>query len=174
VLGYLLNDFFERMFARPVAAAGFLLATAALLSLSERFGKQVVGRAQALPPVDALLIGLAQAAAMLPGISRSGATIAAGLFRGMERSQAARFSFLLGIPVVVGAGVFEIAHLVSSGGLGQAAPSLAIGFAAALGVGIGSIRFLMRQLKRGRLYPYAVYCAGFGLVCLVVAAVRAM
>jgi len=170
-LGYVLNDFFEEMFARPVPAAAFLLVTALLLAGSERFGRRD-RTLEGLAWVDALIVGLAQAAAILPGISRSGSTIAAGLGRRLERASAARFSFLLSVPVVLGAGLFKLVDLSSAGRLAEAAPALIVGFVVALGVGTVSIRFLMRQLRAGRLYPYAIYCAVAGVGCLIVAAVR--
>ena len=92
LIGYLLEGFFEGMFAQPVPAAGFLLLTATLLVLSERMGRRERDL-EALNWSDVVLIGLAQALAILPGISRSGATIAAGLALGLRREQAARFSF---------------------------------------------------------------------------------
>jgi undecaprenyl-diphosphatase len=126
----------------------------------------------ALSWTDAALVGLAQAAAILPGISRSGATIAAGLGRGLERVAAARYSLLLSVPIVLGAGLVKIVDLAESGGLSAAAPALLVGFVASLGVGIIAIRFLMRHLQGGRLYPFAVYCAAVGMGCLVLVAVR--
>ena len=170
-LGYLFEDFFEYMFSRPTAVAGVLLLTASLLALSEWLGhrRRELDR---LTWVDALLIGLAQAAAIFPGISRSGATIAAGLGRGLKRVSAARFSFLLGTPIVLGAGLLQVVDLLSSGGLADVTTSLVVSFLAAFAVGFGCIRFLMRHLERGRLYPYAIYCAVAGAGCLVVAVLR--
>jgi len=171
LIGYLLEDFFEGMFARPVAAAGFLLVTAALLVASERWGR----RQRALSSLgwlDALVVGLAQALAIFPGISRSGATIAAGLGRGLRRETAARFSFLLATPIILGAGLLEIVDLVQVGDLAAQAPALVVGFVAASGVGFGCIHFLLRYLQRRRLYPFAVYCAAVGVACLLVALAR--
>ncbi len=171
VIGYLLDDFFEGMFARPVAAANFLLVTAALLVASERWGRRERGLATLTWP-DALLVGLAQAVAIFPGISRSGATIAAGLSRGLQREPAARFSFLLATPIILGAGLLKLIDLAHAGGLGAQAPTLGVGFAAAAAVGLGCIHFLLRYLQNRRLYPFAVYCAAAGVACLLVALVR--
>ncbi len=171
--GWLLEDFFEGMFARPVAAAGFLLVTAALLTASERFGRHE-HNLDKLVWLDALLIGLAQALAILPGISRSGATIAAGLACGLRREPAARFSFLLATPIILGAGLLKIVGLAQMGGLAAQTPTLVAGFVASSVVGFGCIHFLLRYLQRRRLYPFAVYCAVAGLACLPVALVRGM
>ena len=170
-LGYLLEDFFEKMFSRPAAAAAFLLVTAALLGASERYGRRERDLDTLTWP-DAVLIGLAQALAILPGISRSGATIAAGLARGLRRAAAARFSFLLATPIVLGAGVFKILDLAQAGSLSAQVPALAIGFLIAGVVALGCIHFLMRYLQSRRLYSFAIYCASAGVACLVVWLVR--
>jgi undecaprenyl-diphosphatase len=171
LIGYLLEDFFEEMFARPVAAAGFLLITAALLAASERLGRRQRDL-DTLNWLDALLIGLAQASAIFPGISRSGSTIAAGLTRGLRRESAARFSFLLATPIILGAGLFKVADLAQAGSLAAQAPVLVAGFASAGVVGFGCIHFLMRYLQRRPLYSFAIYCAAGGIVCLLVAIAR--
>ena len=171
LIGYLLNDFFESMFGRPAAAAGFLLVTAVILALSERLGRRERGL-DTLTWRDALLVGLAQALAILPGISRSGSTIAAGLARGLRRKPAARFSFLLATPIILGAGLLQVLDLVQMGGWAGQAPALVVGFVAAGAVGLSCIHFLMRYLQHRRLYPFAVYCAVAGVVCLLVPLVR--
>ena len=171
VIGWLLEDFFESMFARPVAAAAFLLLTAALLTASERLGRRE-SDLDTLTWPDAVLVGLAQALAIFPGVSRSGSTIAAGLGRGLQREPAARFSFFLATPIILGAGLLQVVDLVQVGGLGAQAPALVTGFVAAAVVGFGCIHFLLRYLQRRRLYPFAVYCAALGVACLVLALVR--
>jgi len=173
LIGYLLEDFFEGMFARPVAAAGFLLVTAALLSASERLGRHERDLDTLAWP-DALIVGLGQALAIFPGISRSGATIAAGLARGLRREHAARFSFLLATPIILGAGLFKVMDLAQIGGLATQVPLLVVGFLSAGLVGFGCIHFLLRYLQRRRLYPFAIYCAAAGVACLLVALVRGM
>ena len=171
LFGYFLEDFFERMFARPVAAAGFLLVTAILLTASERLGRRQRGLDE-LDWRDALVIGLGQALAIFPGISRSGATIAAGLALGLEREPAAHFSFLLATPIVLGAGLLKVVELAQTGGLEAQAPALVLGFVASAVVGFVCVHLLLRYLQRRRLYPFAVYCALFGLLSLVISMVR--
>lgn len=177
LVGWLLEDFFEGMFARPVAAAGFLLVTATFLTLAEAVAGRSgagseTGRRPALSWVDALLIGLAQAVAILPGISRSGATIAAGMGRGLTRESAARFSFLLSTPVILGAGLLQLMDLAGTGGLAAQAPTLILGFLSALAAGLACIHFLLRYLQRRPLYPFALYCVLFGMAGLLVALFR--
>lgn len=171
VIGFLLEDFFESLFGKPVWVSVFLLVTAGLLALSERMGKGIRGLND-LRGVDALVIGLGQATAIAPGISRSGATIAMGLFRGLQRPAAARFSFLLATPIILGAGLFKLQDLFSAPDPVAQIPALVAGFLAAAISGYLCIWGLLRYLKYGKLYPFAVYCACFGVFCLAVAFFR--
>jgi undecaprenyl-diphosphatase len=168
LVGYLLEDFFESAFARPAAAAGFLLVTAILLSTTEWLGRRERD-IDHLSWIDALLVGLGQAFAIFPGISRSGATIAAGLARGVKRAPAARFSFLLATPIILGAGGLKVLDLAQAGNLLPHAPALITGFLAAGVVGYACIHLLLRYLQNRRLYPFAVYCTCFGVACLIIA-----
>lgn len=177
--GALLEDFFEGMFARPAAAAGFLLLTAAILTLAElewaRRSSNPDGAPRALSAIswlDALTVGLVQALAILPGVSRSGTTIAAGLGRGLEREAAARFSFLLSAPIILGAGAMQLVQLAHTGTLAKEVPSLAIGFLTALVSGLAAIHFLLAYVRRRPLYLFALYCVLLGILGLVVAALR--
>jgi undecaprenyl-diphosphatase len=167
VIGYLLESFFESLFGAPQWASLFLLVTAAALTLSEWQGKRT-REMSALRWPDALVIGLAQAVAIAPGISRSGMTMAAGLLRGVQRPDAARFSFLLATPVILGAGLFKLLDVSSSSTLGAQALTLIAGFVAAAISGFVCIRFLLRYLRRGKLYPFAIYCTLLGVLGLVV------
>ena len=169
--GFFLESFFEDLFGKPVAAASLLLVTASLLAFSEWVGR----RERPLSDIgwlDALLIGLAQALAILPGISRSGATIATGLARGIQRQTAARFSFLLSAPVIIGAGLLKLFDLFQAGGLGELAGALIIGFVAAAISGYLCIRWLLNYLARRPLHIFAAYCLGFGLFNLALALIR--
>jgi len=169
LIGYALDEFFERMFQQETAAAAFLLVTATFLFITERLGRRERDLEQ-ITWLDALLIGLGQAVAIFPGISRSGATIATGLARGLEREPAARFSFLLATPVILGAGAFKILDLAQAGDLSGQLPVLVVGFLGAGVVGFGCIHFLLRYLQHHRLYPFAIYCAALGILSLIIAA----
>jgi undecaprenyl-diphosphatase len=171
VIGYLLEAFFESLFGQPAWVSLFLLVTACLLALSERLGRRTRTLGE-LRWLDALLIGLGQAAAIAPGISRSGSTIAAGLLRGVQRAAAARFSFLLATPIILGAGLLQLVDLFGTPDPLAQFPALAAGFAAAAISGYLCISFLLRYLQRGKLYPFAVYCAAMGVLCLVVVWLR--
>lgn len=171
LIGLLLEDFFESLFSAPVWVSVFMLVTAALLALSERLGSRTREMGD-LRWTDSLAIGLGQAAAIAPGISRSGATIAAAVFRGLERPAAARFSFLLSTPIILGAGLFQLVDLASAPDALAQVPVLVAGFLAAALSGYVCIWALLRYLERGRLYPFAVYCAYVGVCCLIVAWLR--
>jgi len=112
---------------------------------------------------QALLVGLLQAIALLPGISRSGATIAAGLGVGLNRSAAATFAFLLAIPAIAGAGVLEGIDVLQEGSTGTSLVSLAVGFVVALAVGLVALRLLIRWVEQGRLAMFAYYLVPLGI-----------
>jgi len=164
--GTLAGDFFEGLFSAPRTVALLLMVTAFILALSEWFGR-FRRKSGSLSPGEAFLIGVGQALAIAPGISRSGATIAAGVLLGLKRDEAARFSFLLSFPVILGAGVLELGKLWRSGSLSGSWQLLAVGFVAAAVSGYVSIAFLLSFLRRRRLYVFALYCLALGLVGLL-------
>jgi hypothetical protein len=191
----LLKDLVEQAFASPAASAGFLLLTATLLGLSEvlhrRQGARPIAQSVAaetpgsaamgtrdaledLQPADALFIGAAQALALFPGISRSGSTIAAGLTRGLPRPQAARFSFLMSVPIMLGAGLVAGADLASLTDAAALLPPLTVGFVSAAVVGFLAIRWLLRFLARRSLWVFSAYCALAGLAGLGLSLARTM
>ncbi len=120
-----------------------------------------------LRPSQALTIGLAQAVAILPGISRSGSTIVAGLLLGLRRDSAATFSFLLAIPAIGGACVLEVADLVKQGTNGLEPRVMILGAAVSFAVGLISLRWLLEWLNRGRLYQFGLWCIAVGIGVLV-------
>jgi undecaprenyl-diphosphatase len=164
--GYLLEDFFSRVFEAPIVAAYFLLVTAGILTIAEAVGKRTRTLEKIRLP-DALVVGIAQAVAILPGISRSGATISAGVLLGFERDAAARYSFLLGAPIILGAGLLQLPQALKAGNEGAGLPSLLVGFLVAAGVGYLCVSYLLRYLRRGSLYPFAAYCAVAGLLAAI-------
>ncbi len=169
--GLLLKDWVEAAFGRPAVVSGFLLVTAALLLVSERVGRRSRGLV-ALRVSDSLWIGLAQALALFPGISRSGATISAGLVRDLERPEAARFSFLMSIPVMLGAGAVALNDLAGVPSMGALVPALIAGAVTAAVTGYLSIRWLLGYLARRPLTLFAGYCAVVGLAGLTLSLLR--
>lgn len=113
---------------------------------------------------DAIVVGVAQAFALIPGISRSGATISAGNGQRFRPTEAARFSFLLGIPAIAGASILSLPDVVAAGSFGM---ELVVGMVAAGVSGYAAIAFLLRSLNRIGLYPFAVYCFIVGTLTVV-------
>jgi len=168
LMGYVGEGFFESLFAAPVWVAGLLLVTGLILALSEWLGQRRKEPHQ-LTFLDSIIIGIAQGCAIAPGISRSGATMAVGLFRGLKREAAARYSFLLSAPIIFGAGLLQLLDLFEMGNAIAHLPPLVLGFLAAAISGYLCIRFLLSYLQRGRLYVFAIYCWLAGGVSLLVA-----
>jgi undecaprenyl-diphosphatase len=171
LIGFLWKDFFESLFGSPGRVAALLLVTGAILALSERLSKRQRSMSD-LNWLDSVLIGLAQACAIAPGISRSGATIAMGLLRGVKREAAARYSFLLATPIIFGAGLLQLVELFQAGAVGAQLLPLITGFLAAAISGYLCIRFLLSYLQRGRLYVFAIYCWAAGIVSLTLFLMR--
>jgi len=155
VIGLLFMDFFEGLFKNITVVSLMLLATGILLFVAERFRRG--GRKEGeLTLADALIVGTVQGCAIIPGISRSGSTIAALLLKGVDGETAARFSFLLALPAVIGAA------LLSAGDLGEVAaghiPLYLAGTGIAFLSGLLSIHLLLAVIRRRRLIGFALYC----------------
>jgi undecaprenyl-diphosphatase len=179
VIGLLGQDWIEAMYhpagATPdrviVAVAVALIALALLLLAAERIARHVRGMDSLRVP-DAVAIGFAQAAALIPGVSRSGATITAGLWRGLTRADAARFSFLLGTPIVAAAGAKGLYDTLSSGLDARQLGVFAVGLAASGLAGFAAIWGLLRYLQRASTLVFIAYRIGLGIVLLVLVILR--
>ena len=171
IAGVLFRDPVERAFGSPVAAALFLLVTAAFLVIAERFGKRN-RLLESVTWLDALIIGLFQAVSLLPGISRSGSTITGGMLRNLDRTSAARFSFLMSVPVMLGAGTLAVYDLIQSPSFSAQIPTLVAGFITAFIVGYLAIRWLLAFLVKRPLYLFAIYCVAVSVVVLLISIVR--
>ncbi len=171
VIGLLFKDFFEAAFASPIATGALLSFTALLLFTAERFGSRRKNL-EKLTWFDALIIGFWQAVAILPGVSRSGATISGAMYNGFDRTGAARFSFLMSIPVMLGAGAVALKDIFEMGNVAAELPAITIGFIAAAIFGYICIRWLLRYLQNHTLYIFAAYCLAFSLLTVVVGLVR--
>ncbi|ORJ57676.1 undecaprenyl-diphosphate phosphatase [Geothermobacter hydrogeniphilus] len=164
IIGLTFKETFEGLFDNIPLVASMLLVTGTLLFICERFrnGRRDESR---LTAVDAILVGIAQGLSIMPGISRSGSTIATLLLRGVEGETAARFSFLLALPAVGGATLLSIRDLqqVATGTL----PAYLAGATAAFIVGLFSIHLLMGVIRRRRLAAFGIYCWAVGLLVLL-------
>lgn len=164
--GYLLKDAVEFLFKMPLLQAAIRLFSAAiLLSLAERLTRKN-RKLDSMTWLDALVVGLVQIIAVFPGASRSGSTISGGLFRGFDRPAAARFAFLMYVPVMLAAGGYEMLALLKMPNLTEFLPLLATGFVTAAIVGWFAIKWLINYLGKHSLYIFASYCAILGAIVL--------
>jgi undecaprenyl-diphosphatase len=165
VVGLLFRKQFEAYYENKVLASGMLLVTAAWLFLSERLGRERHALLEA-PLWKILLVGLAQACALLPGVSRSGSTIGAGYLGGLRREDAVRFSFFLGAIAILGALAIKTRDVVGSQVELPIVP-IGIGVAVSFGVSLAAIKVVEKLSVRGRFSWFALYCAVAGVAGLI-------
>ncbi|HQT75582.1 MAG TPA: undecaprenyl-diphosphate phosphatase [Rhodopila sp.] len=171
VLGFLLEKFFRGLFGSPAVAAAFLIVNGFLLMFGERLRGEARGQRvlSTLTRMDAFTIGCWQCTALIPGISRSGATIVGGLLRGINHEGSAHFSFLIATPIILGATVLEVPKLMHAQ---VPAGVLSLSLIAAVVAGITALLstiFLMRYFRQHdswALNPFAYYCVAAGVVSL--------
>jgi undecaprenyl-diphosphatase len=174
LLGLLLEHKLRSVFASPQSAAFFLILNGLLL-----FGAEALRRRAPQTEVDddtriaqemsfpqSFLVGAAQAIALIPGFSRSGATMAGGLLVGLSHKDAARFAFLLATPIIGAAAILKLPELAGAQGDGIRGQALVASLAAGVAAWF-SVRFLMKYFETRTLIPFAVWSVGFGLVCTV-------
>jgi undecaprenyl-diphosphatase len=165
VAGLLLDDLIGGVFRSPYVIAASLIGVGILIALAEKFTKHT-RTWKDMTFKDAMLIGLAQAFALIPGTSRSGATITMGLFLGLERADAARFSFLLGFPVIFGSAVFKLKDVAHDPTMAAQLPMMGVGVAASAISGYLCIRFLMRFLQTNTMMVFVAYRIVLGVIIL--------
>jgi undecaprenyl-diphosphatase len=167
LMGYFLQPYFEKAFESLLVVGIGLLITGAVLKLSENIAERSLNMKEIRETSygDVLFIGLLQGIAIVPGISRSGSTIAGGLLAGLDRTFAARYSFLVAIPVILGAGLVQLKDLPGNGVTGSWIPYL-VGFAAAAVFGYLAIQVVMKLVRNGRLSIFSYYCWAVGIVTL--------
>jgi undecaprenyl-diphosphatase len=169
ILGFVFNKFFRDLFASPLVVAGILVLNGLMLLVAERLKGFGTRPLSGLTMKDALVIGCWQCGALFPGISRSGATIVGGMLRGVDHEDSAHFSFLIALPIIVGATVLEVPHLLRAS-VAPGVLSLAVVAAVVAGVvAYASTWFLMRYFRehdKWALNPFGYYCVAFGLVSL--------
>jgi len=163
IVGLAFKDYIELAFASPRWSAGMLLATAAIL-IPTKWAKEEDGE---LNLIRTIIVGLAQAVAIMPGISRSGSTISAGMFSGISKSEAAEFSFLLSIPAILGAAVLETPEFIADLSNKQLGINYLVGAIIAAVVGYLSIAFLMKVIRKGKFFYFGLYCAAAGLLGII-------
>ena len=165
IVGFLLQDTIRTAFRSLWIVAIVLIVFGILLGLADQLGRRTKSQAD-ISYRDGILIGLAQMLALVPGVSRSGASTSAGLALGYERPAAAQFSFLLAVPAVFGAGLYEtytaltcdpVADKAEGCGIGYGMPETVVATVVALGVGLAVIAFLMSYIKKRSFLPFVIY-----------------
>lgn len=168
-MGILLEPVFEKAFESLLVVGIGLLITGFILVLAEKLSTRDLRNKNwsTMTAWDAILIGVMQGIAITPGISRSGSTIAGSLLRGLNREYAARFSFLLSIPVIMGAGLLQLKDLPAGAFAGLNWIPYLVGPAVAAVSGYVAIKLVLRFVKSGRLSVFSYYCWAVGLITLV-------
>jgi len=167
IVGVLFSDEIGRTMAYPRLVSLFLFVTATLLVISGIISRRAPAPIEGISLRHALAVGFLQIIALFPGISRSGSTIAGGIFSGLKKEDAARFSFLLSIPTLAAAGVLEVREPLGAGAAGASYVPVLLGFLASFLVGFLSIKVFFALIKRVNLYIFAAYCAALGTVGLI-------
>ncbi|NLO07100.1 MAG: undecaprenyl-diphosphate phosphatase [candidate division WS1 bacterium] len=165
ILAVLVEDQIETLLNLPWAVGVALLITGTALIVSERLGRRVKADRET-KPLDALLVGFAQMAAVVPGISRSGSTIAAGLGVGFKRDWAARFAFLMSVPAILGGTIFKLKDLIEAGGDGALGLYLLCGLISAV-TGYVAIRLVIGAVQTSNLKWFAIYCYVVGVAAII-------
>ncbi|MEI6101371.1 MAG: undecaprenyl-diphosphate phosphatase [Eubacteriales bacterium] len=164
--GYLLGDFFESVFKNGQFLGICFLATALILILSELIAARIKVKKQ-ITIKNALIMGVMQAVAIFPGISRSGSTIAGGLFSGVDRTQAARFSFLMSIPIIIGSSGSSGMNALQTGMGDVSWTAVIAGTIAAAIMGYFAVKFMLAIIQKTKLYSFAVYVAILGVFVIL-------
>lgn len=172
ILGLTLKDFITSDARSLYVVASMLVGVGMFMYVVDRKARDQRGIDE-LTLADAVIVGLAQSFALVPGVSRSGATILAALILGTRRSDAARFSFLLGIPAIAGAGIFELGDAMSQLGSDAWLP-IVIGTTTAALSGYASIAWLLRYLQTKSLAPFAIYRVGLGILLFILCMVNVL
>ncbi len=154
IIGFTLKDPIEGLFSQPLPVAGALFVTGAVLLATFRYGR---GGNERIGIARGLVVGIAQAIAIIPGISRSGSTIAAALFLKSERNEAGEFSFLLSLPAIAGATLLAAKDMAETG-ITISAGAIVLGTVAAFVSGLFSLMLLMRIIRAGRIGYFGFYC----------------
>ena len=167
LIGLFGEDFISQNFRSAVLVAGMLVLIALLMLVVEKWYRRENVKRENLTVPDIFAVALAQALALIPGVSRSGITILAGMGRGIKREAAARFSFIISLPIVFAAGFWEVFSVYREGVLANDWSSFAVGIATSFVVGLLAIRVLFGILNRFSLIPFAVYRILLGTTLLL-------
>ena len=166
LIGLLFKDFFESLFKSGKTLGVEFIITGLILFAAQRManGHKKIKETTVW---DALFVGVMQGIAILPAISRSGLTIAGSLFRKMDRDFAARYSFLLSIPAILGATVLQFKDIKDAGAMMPSAAPLLLGFVFSFVFGVFSVKFMMKIIREGKLSGFGIYCSVLGALIIL-------
>jgi len=167
ILALVVNHFFDESALRVFVGFGFLISAMVVSATAIMQNPKRIRATRPLNYSRAFAIGVVQGLAVFPGISRSGSTISAGLMMGTEREEAASFSFIISIPVIIGGMIFEIIGGVKTGFSGVEALPAILGFIAAFLTALFTIKFMMKIVKKGRWWAFAVYLVFLAIFVLL-------
>jgi undecaprenyl-diphosphatase len=167
IVGFLLSDMVERLFQHPMFQASIRLFTAAVVMTLAELLSRKNRKLESMAWYDALFVGIMQILSVFPGASRSATTISGGMYRGFDRPSAARFAFLMSVPVMLAAGGYQMLKVLEMPNTIQLLPVFAVGFVTAAIVGWFAIKWLIDYLSRRSLYVFAIYCAVVGTIVLL-------
>lgn len=165
IIGFFFKDAVEKFFGMP-NVVGYMLILTGILLLAANFYQKFMLPGRELGFINSIIVGIAQGIAVMPGISRSGATIGTGILCGLEKEKAFKFSFLLAIPAVLGASMLKL-HKITQGIAGKDAICFIVGGLVAMVVGLATIRILLNALIRNKLYIFGLYCILVGSLIII-------
>ncbi len=166
IMGFLFEGILEKYFRNLFMVATWMIIIGIIFIFAESIAK-LHKRFTEITIIDSLIIGAVQVFALIPGISRSGITISVGLLRGIRRSVAAKFSFMMGAPLMFGAGLFEFIKFLQKGTIEEGAWFFIAGFVAAIVVSYFAVRFLIGFLKKHSLFVFSYYLFAIGIVLII-------
>lgn len=167
IIGFLFEDFFKNLYSSSILPIGVAFLITGLLLWIANKKPHENKKVSNMTILDSLTIGIFQGIAIIPGISRSGSTIVAGLLRGLDRSLATEFSFLLALPATFGAGLFGITDVIKTGSAAVIDGPLIIGILLSTIVGVFAIKFLIKMLKKDKLHYFSYYLWIIGFITII-------
>lgn len=167
IIGFLFEDFFKKLYSSSILPIGVAFLITGLLLWIANKKPHENKKVRNMTILDSLTIGIFQGIAIIPGISRSGSTIVAGLLRGLDRSLATEFSFLLALPATFGAGLFGITDVIKTGSTAVIDGPLIIGILLSTIVGVFAIKFLIKMLKKDKLHYFSYYLWIIGFITII-------
>lgn len=167
IIGFLFEDFFKNLYSSSILPIGVAFLITGLLLWIANKKPHENKKVRNMTILDSLTIGIFQGIAIIPGISRSGSTIVAGLLRGLDRSLATEFSFLLALPATFGAGLFGITDVIKTGSAAVIDGPLIIGILLSTIVGVFAIKFLIKMLKKDKLHYFSYYLWIIGFITII-------